>query len=55
MGVTDVLKRKSGVIVGDDVLALFQYAREKQFAIPAIVGALESLGDHARRPGAVYS
>lgn len=37
MGVTDVLSRKSGVIVGDDVLRLFQYAREKQFAVPAIV------------------
>ncbi|KAG6162115.1 hypothetical protein E4U22_008149 [Claviceps purpurea] len=36
MGVTDVLSRKSGVIVGDDVLRLFQYAREKQFAVPAI-------------------
>lgn len=37
MGATDVLTRKSGVIVGDDVLHLFEYAREKQFAIPAIV------------------
>lgn len=36
MGVLDVLKTKSGVIVGDDVLALFKYARENQFAIPAI-------------------
>ncbi|KAH6990321.1 fructose-bisphosphate aldolase [Ilyonectria destructans] len=36
MGATDVLTRKSGVIVGDDVLRLFEYAREKQFAIPAI-------------------
>ncbi|KAH8674895.1 fructose-bisphosphate aldolase [Ilyonectria robusta] len=36
MGATDVLTRKSGVIVGDDVLHLFEYAREKQFAIPAI-------------------
>ena len=32
-----VLKRKTGVIVGDDVLALFNYAQEKKFAIPAIV------------------
>jgi len=32
-----VLKRKTGVIVGDDVLALFKYAQEKKFAIPAIV------------------
>ena len=37
MGVTDVLSRKSGVIVGDDVLALFKYAREHKFAMPAIV------------------
>jgi fructose-bisphosphate aldolase class II len=36
MGVTDVLTRKSGVIVGDDVLALFKYARETGFAIPAV-------------------
>lgn len=36
MGVTDVLSRKSGVIVGDDVLALFKYAREHKFALPAI-------------------
>ncbi|KAF2016163.1 hypothetical protein BU24DRAFT_370086 [Aaosphaeria arxii CBS 175.79] len=36
MGVQDVLKRKSGVIVGDDVVALFKYAQEKGFAIPAI-------------------
>jgi fructose-bisphosphate aldolase class II len=31
-----VLSRKSGVIVGDDVRALFKYAQEKKFAIPAI-------------------
>jgi fructose-bisphosphate aldolase, class II len=37
MGVTDVLSRKTGVIVGDDVTKLFEYAREHQFAIPAIV------------------
>jgi fructose-bisphosphate aldolase class II len=37
MGVSDVLSRKTGVIVGDDVLNLFKYAREHQFAIPAIV------------------
>lgn len=30
------LSRKTGVIYGDDVLKLFEYAREKQFAIPAI-------------------
>lgn len=43
MGVTDVLSRKSGVIVGDDVLRLFEYAREKQFAIPAIVSITATL------------
>jgi hypothetical protein len=37
MGAQDNLSRKTGVIVGDDVLRLFEYAREKQFAIPAIV------------------
>lgn len=37
MGATDVLSRKSGVIVGDDVTKLFEYAREHQFAIPAVV------------------
>ena len=37
MGASDVLSRKTGVIVGDDVLRLFEYAREKQFAIPAVV------------------
>lgn len=36
MGVKDVLSRKSGVIVGDDVLRLFDYAQEKVFAVPAI-------------------
>lgn len=39
MGAADVLSRKTGVIYGDDVLRLFEYAREKQFAIPAIVSA----------------
>jgi len=33
---TGVLKVKSGVIYGDDVKALFKYAQEKKFAIPAI-------------------
>ncbi|WPG99378.1 Fructose-bisphosphate aldolase 1 [Acrodontium crateriforme] len=33
---TSVLKVKSGVIYGDDVLNLFKYAQEKNFAIPAI-------------------
>ena len=37
MGVLDVLSRKSGVIVGQDVLALFNYCQEHNFAIPAIV------------------
>lgn len=37
MGVLEKLSRKTGVIVGDDVLHLFQYAKEKGFAIPAIV------------------
>jgi len=36
MGALDVLSRKSGVIVGDDVLKLFNYAQEHKFAIPAI-------------------
>ena len=37
MGAIDQLSRKAGVITGDDVLRLFQYAQEKQFAIPAVV------------------
>jgi len=53
MGVQDVLTRKAGVITGDDVLALFKYARENKFAIPAInvtssstvVAALEAARD----------
>ncbi|KAL3228981.1 Fructose-bisphosphate aldolase [Nakaseomyces bracarensis] len=53
MGVQEVLKRKSGVIVGDDVRALFDYAKEHKFAIPAInvtssstvVAALEAARD----------
>lgn len=36
MGVQDVLKRKTGVIVGDDVRHLFDYAQAHQFAIPAV-------------------
>ena len=36
MGCQDVLKRKAGVIYGEDVLKLFKYAQEKAFAIPAI-------------------
>ncbi|KAH3662297.1 hypothetical protein OGAPHI_005547 [Ogataea philodendri] len=49
----DFLKRKTGVIVGDDVRNLFLYAQEKGFAIPAInvtssstvVAALEAARD----------
>ncbi|KAJ5095423.1 hypothetical protein NUU61_004779 [Penicillium alfredii] len=36
MGVLEQLNRKAGVIVGDDVLRLFEYAKEKGFALPAI-------------------
>ncbi|KAL5045640.1 hypothetical protein BDW71DRAFT_208183 [Aspergillus fruticulosus] len=36
MGVLEKLSRKTGVIVGDDVLRLFEYAQEHNFAIPAI-------------------
>ncbi|QLQ80170.1 hypothetical protein HG537_0D01710 [Torulaspora globosa] len=54
MGVEQVLKRKTGVIVGDDVRALFDYARANKFAIPAInvtssstvVAALEAARDN---------
>ncbi|CCF59950.1 hypothetical protein KAFR_0I01690 [Kazachstania africana CBS 2517] len=54
MGILDVIKRKEGVIVGDDVRALFTYAREHKFAIPAInvtssstvVAALEAARDN---------
>lgn len=54
MGILDVIKRKSGVIVGDDVRAMFQYAKENKFAIPAInvtssstvVAALEAARDN---------
>lgn len=49
----NILSRKEGVIVGDDVLKLFNYAQEKKFAIPAInvtssstvVAALEAARD----------
>lgn len=37
MGVLEKLSRKTGVITGDDVLRLFEYAQEKNFAIPAVV------------------
>ena len=54
MGILDVIKRKEGVIVGDDVRAVFDYAREHKFAIPAInvtssstvVAALEAARDN---------
>lgn len=50
---TDNLSRKKGVLYGDDVLKLFQYAQEHKFAIPAInvtssstvVGSLEAARD----------
>jgi len=69
MGVKDVLSRKEGAIVGDDVLALFKYAQEHNFAIPAInvtssstvVAALEAARDNnapiilqASQGGAAY-
>jgi fructose-bisphosphate aldolase, class II len=36
MGLMSELNLKPGVIYGDDVLRLFQYAQKHQFAIPAI-------------------
>lgn len=53
MGILDQLSRKTGVIVGDDLLRLFEYAQEQKFAIPAInvtssstaVAALEAARD----------
>jgi len=36
MGAKDVLSRKTGVIVGDDVLALFNDCKKRGYAIPAI-------------------
>jgi fructose-bisphosphate aldolase class II len=36
MGLLEELNLKPGVIYGDDVLALFNYAKKHQFAIPAI-------------------
>lgn len=50
---TDNLSRKKGVLYGDDVLKLFNYAQEHKFAIPAInvtssstaVAALEAARD----------
>ncbi|AQZ18527.1 FBA1 (YKL060C) [Zygosaccharomyces parabailii] len=54
MGVESVLKRKTGVIYGDDVRHLFDYAKQHNFAIPAInvtssstaVAALEAARDN---------
>jgi len=53
MGAQEVISRKTGVIVGEDVRKLFKYAQEKNFAIPAInvtssstvVAALEAARD----------
>ncbi|BFZ57568.1 Fructose-bisphosphate aldolase 1 [Savitreella phatthalungensis] len=53
MGVLEHLGGKTGVITGDDVMKLFEYAREHKFAIPAInvtssstvVAALEAARD----------
>lgn len=41
MSIREKLKRKSGVVVGEDVLHIFEYAREKSFALPAIVRFFE--------------
>jgi fructose-bisphosphate aldolase class II len=49
MGILEKLSRKSGVIVGDDVLRLFEYAQEKNFAIPAIVSFLTVIACATRR------
>lgn len=51
MGAQDVLSRKSGVLVGDDVLKLFNYAQEKQFAIPAIVSRGRMHAQHESNAG----
>ncbi|MCJ1329061.1 Fructose-bisphosphate aldolase 1 [Thelotrema lepadinum] len=36
MGVTDILSRKSGVIVGEDIYNLFKHCQKHNFAIPAV-------------------
>jgi fructose-bisphosphate aldolase class II len=36
MGASDVLSRKTGVIVGEDVLKLFKYCQKNKFALPAV-------------------
>ncbi|KAL2055904.1 hypothetical protein ABVK25_003546 [Lepraria finkii] len=53
MGVEEVLKRKQGVLAGEDVYSLFKYCQKHNFAIPAInvtssstvVAALEAARD----------
>ena len=45
MGVLEQLSRKSGVIVGDDVLRLFQHAKANKYAIPAIVSSQPPASD----------
>lgn len=45
MGLLDKLSRKSGVIVGDDVLRLFEYAQQNNFAVPAIVSSQSKVID----------
>lgn len=53
MSAKDVLKRKAGVITGEDVYNLFKHAQANKYAIPAInvtssstvVGALEAARD----------
>ena len=55
VGVLEKLSRKTGVIVGDDVLRLFEHAQEKNYAIPAVVSLLSGtidvnyLIDHSTR------
>lgn len=40
VGVLEKLSRKTGVIVGDDVLRLFEHAQQNNYAIPAVVSSL---------------
>jgi hypothetical protein len=53
MGVVEKLSRKKGVIVGDDVLHLFQYAQEQKFAIPSIVSSSPGNESAPRPPGLI--
>ncbi len=54
MTVFEILKRKTGVIVGDDVYNLYKYAQEAKFAIPSfnvtssstVVAVLEAARDN---------